>query len=60
MEIGLLNESDIWGADRPVWAKMMAYDDQQLQRWLQLVSPETEFVLDDNQDIQGTAIIKKG
>jgi HD superfamily phosphohydrolase len=49
LDIGALNESDIWGADRLVWAKMLAYDDPQLQQWLQLVSPATEFVWDDTQ-----------
>jgi HD superfamily phosphohydrolase len=47
LEIGALHESDIWGTDQPAWSKMEAADDDELQRWLGLTSPETQFVWDD-------------
>ncbi len=49
LQIGVLQEDDIWGKDRQVWAKMQADDDEKLQQWLRLVSPETDFIWDENQ-----------
>lgn len=47
LEIGALTETDIWGTDAPLWAKLQANQDPILQTWLQLISPHTKFIWDD-------------
>ena len=47
LDIGVIDETDIWGTDRPAWAKLQASRDEQLQYWLGFVSAETEFVWDE-------------
>ncbi len=47
LEIGVLNDADIWGTDRPAWAKLQRSQDEQLQYWIGFVSAETEFVWDE-------------
>jgi len=47
LEIGVLHMPDIWGTDKPMWAKLQASEDAILQRWLQLITPQTIFVWDE-------------
>ncbi|NKQ35488.1 MAG: HD domain-containing protein [Chloroflexi bacterium] len=47
LQIGLISEDDFWLTDEPFWAKLHSGDDAQLQNWLRLVSPDTEFVWDE-------------
>lgn len=47
MEIGLIGEADFWGTDRPLWAKMQACTDAQMQDLLRLIAPATQFVWDE-------------
>lgn len=47
LAIGALSEVDIWGTDRPAWAKLNESDDAELRRWLSFVTAETEFVWDE-------------
>ncbi|MCA9960263.1 MAG: HD domain-containing protein [Anaerolineales bacterium] len=49
MEIGLISEADFWGTDRPLWAKMHACRDIEMQKLLRLISPATQFVWDDDE-----------
>jgi uncharacterized protein len=46
-EIGLLYKEDIWGTDDPLWRKMQESNDEKLQSYLRLISPDTKFVWDD-------------
>jgi len=45
-DLGVLNDTDLWGTDLPAWQKMQASRDGELQRLLKLVSPATQFVWD--------------
>ncbi len=47
LAIGVLTKDDIWGTDRPMWSKLQANQDPILQRWLKLISPQTQFVWDE-------------
>lgn len=46
---GAISEADFWGEDRPVWAKLHAHPDGELQRLLALVTPDTRFIWDEEQ-----------
>ena len=43
---GALGEADLWGEDRPVFARLLSNPDPALQQLLRLVSPATRFVRD--------------
>jgi len=43
LEIGILDEEDIWGTDQPAWEKLQASSDPQLQAHLQRVHVDTHF-----------------
>ncbi|HLF26341.1 MAG TPA: HD domain-containing protein [Anaerolineae bacterium] len=47
LDIGAIDERDIWGADDQLWAKLHAHPDSALQDQLRLISPETQFVWDE-------------
>ncbi|MCA9970364.1 MAG: hypothetical protein KC425_09115, partial [Anaerolineales bacterium] len=47
LAIGALAEADVWGTDRPLWQRLHAYPDAELQRLLALITPETQFVWDE-------------
>ena len=49
LDCGAITEADFWGEDRPVWARLQAHPDPQLQRLLALVTPDTRFLWDDEQ-----------
>lgn len=49
LTVGTITEADFWTTDDPFWQKLHRGDDAELQRLLALVSPETEFVWDENQ-----------
>jgi hypothetical protein len=46
LDIGVISETDIWGTDIPLWAKLREQGDDELQSWLRLVSVDTGFVWD--------------
>ncbi len=46
LEIGYINESDLWGTDLPLWNKLQASDDSRVRSLLQKVNQETRFVWD--------------
>ncbi len=48
LQIGTINESDIWGTDIPLWRKLLASNDQQIRSHLRLVSAETKFLWDQD------------
>jgi len=47
LEIGVLDESDLWSVDQIVWAKLQQASDPVLQKWLGYVSLHTQFVWDE-------------
>jgi len=47
LQVGAITEADFWRTDEPVWRKLNAYPDPNLQRQLALVSPQTEIVWDE-------------
>jgi HD superfamily phosphohydrolase len=47
LDIGALQEKDLWGVDRVVWKQLQAIPDPDLQELLQLISPQTRFVWDE-------------
>lgn len=47
LTVGVLTEADFFLTDEPFWRKLQAGQDTQLQDWLALVSPATQFVWDD-------------
>ncbi|MCP4358922.1 MAG: HD domain-containing protein [Chloroflexi bacterium] len=47
LEIGLITTEDFWLTDEPFWAKLQASDDVHLQKWLALISADTQFVWDE-------------
>jgi uncharacterized protein len=49
LDLGAIDESDLWGTDAVAWAKLQAHPDPDLQRQLALVSAETTFVWDEAQ-----------
>jgi HD superfamily phosphohydrolase len=49
LEIGVLDEADLWGTDQPAWEKLQASSDPQLQMDLQRVHADTCFKWDEQQ-----------
>lgn len=47
LAIGVLTEADFFLTDEPFWRKLQAGQDPELQKWLLLVSPDTQFVWDE-------------
>jgi uncharacterized protein len=47
LTVGTITEADFWTTDEPFWHKLHSSNDAELQRLLALVSPETEFVWDE-------------
>jgi hypothetical protein len=48
LEIGAIAEADIWGTDKPFWARLHAHPDAELQATLRLVNPDTGFAWDED------------
>lgn len=48
LTIGIITEADFWTTDEPFWQKLHSSSDVELQRLLTLISPETEFVWDED------------
>ncbi|MCL4869871.1 MAG: HD domain-containing protein [Anaerolineae bacterium] len=46
LAVGAIGQADIWGTDAAAWQKLHQHPDEELQRWLRLVSTETQFVWD--------------
>ncbi|MCA9935014.1 MAG: HD domain-containing protein [Anaerolineales bacterium] len=44
---GAITMDDIWGVDLPLWQKLQASPDAALQKWLTLITLQTEFVWDE-------------
>jgi hypothetical protein len=44
---GVLDVTDLWGQDKEVWQKILTADDPELKLMLARVSPETQFVWDE-------------
>ncbi len=44
---GVLDETDLWGQDRVVWQKLQAADDPDLRIMLATITPDTQFVWDE-------------
>lgn len=44
----IISMDDIWGTDIPLWKKLHASNDTMLQEQLRLISPDTQFVWDDD------------
>jgi hypothetical protein len=49
LEIGVLDDEDIWGTDQPAWEKLQASSDSQLQYHLQRVHAGTRFEWDEQE-----------
>ena len=47
IEAGVVRKEDLWGTDEVFWSKVKASDDRNVRKWLECVSPEASFVLDD-------------
>ena len=47
LRVGAITQADFWGTDEPVWAKLQAHGDPELQAQLKLVSLQTRFVWDE-------------
>lgn len=47
LAIGAIDMSDIWGVDRPLWQKLHASQDAELQALLALIVPQTQFAWDE-------------
>ncbi|MGQ9501976.1 MAG: HD domain-containing protein [Anaerolineae bacterium] len=47
LEIGAVNQNDLWSTDAQVWQKLHTCPDRQLQELLGLISPQTHFVWDE-------------
>ncbi|HEX6387644.1 MAG TPA: HD domain-containing protein [Anaerolineae bacterium] len=47
LRLGALTEADFWDTDEPVWARLQAHGDPELQAQVRLVSPQTRFVWDE-------------
>jgi len=47
LQLGVISERDFWNTDKPTWEKLHFAYDSQLQSLLRLVSPETEFIWDE-------------
>ena len=46
--LGILNDQDLWGTDRPAWDKLTATNDTEIRTILSLVHTETRFARDDS------------
>lgn len=46
-QVGAITEMDVWGTDGPLWQRLWAATDAELQALLLLITPETEFVWDE-------------
>lgn len=46
LEIGIITAADFWTTDAPCWHKLHSAADEELQRLLKLVSPDTTFFWD--------------
>jgi hypothetical protein len=47
LAVGAITDADIWGTDAPMWAKLHAHSDNDLQALLKLITPKTQFEWDD-------------
>jgi hypothetical protein len=47
LRVGAMTQTDLWDTDEPVWARLQAHDDPELQAQLKLVSLQTGFVWDE-------------
>lgn len=47
LTIGTITAADFWLTDKPVWAKLHAHPDPELQTLLKLIIPATRFVWDE-------------
>lgn len=47
LQMGAITEDDFWGTDEPLWQKLHAVDDVEVQRQLKLISPATRFEWDE-------------
>lgn len=47
LEIGAIDEGDIWGTDEPMWQRLKASADPELQTLIRLISADTRFVWDE-------------
>ena len=45
--VGAISQDDIWGTDVPLWEKLHAHPDPDLQAQLALITPTTTFVWDE-------------
>jgi HD superfamily phosphohydrolase len=46
LEIGVLDEADIWGGDESAWIKLQNSQDAEIKGNVDLVNPQTEFIWD--------------
>lgn len=49
LAVGVITEADFWLTDAPVWARLQAADDAELQALLRQITPQTRFVWDEQQ-----------
>lgn len=49
LQIGVIDESDLWGTDLPAWQKLLGSSDSQLQHDIQRVNADTRFKWDEFQ-----------
>lgn len=47
LRLGVMAEADFWSTDKPVWKMLNASDNFELQSQMRLVSPDTQFVWDE-------------
>lgn len=47
LRAGEITEQDIWSTDAELWAKLARSNDDEVQRWLPLVSADTQFAWDE-------------
>ena len=47
LRVGAMTQTDFWDTDEPVWARLQAHGDPELQAQLKLVSLQTGFVWDE-------------
>ena len=47
LAVGAMSEADIWGEDRPVWQKLHAHPDPDLQQLLPQITTRTQFIWDE-------------
>lgn len=49
LDLGVINDQDLWGTDQPAWQKLQACSDGEIQRLVSLVAPATRFIWDEKQ-----------